>query len=231
MKQIPQFQKIIIPIVAILIGLIIGLGIGHLQMQKEQKIFQDKIKEANKKVAFIQKKMEEEKTEATASLEQKCQSDLDKLQNEKKALGEQLVKLKEQTRNLEAKIEAKIKEADELTAKNKKELQDAGKKYDQASQRNKDLERDLKKVKGEKDALQVQLKKTTQSLDSCQINNAKLCIIGEELVKSYRNKGVKDAILEKEPLTQIKKVELEQLAQKYKEEIEQQKIKKSDLGR
>jgi len=231
MKQIPQFQKIIIPIVAILIGLIIGLGIGHLQMQKEQKIFQDKIKEANKKVAFIQKKMEEEKTEATASLEQKCQSDLDKLLNEKKALGEQLVKLKEQTRNLEAKIEAKIKEADELTAKNKKELQDAGKKYDQASQRNKDLERDLKKVKGEKDALQVQLKKTTQSLDSCQINNAKLCIIGEELVKSYRNKGVKDAILEKEPLTQIKKVELEQLAQKYKEEIEQQKIKKSDLGR
>ena len=226
MKQIPQFQKIIIPIVAILIGLIIGLGIGHLQMQKEQKIFQDKIKEANKKVAFIQKKMEEEKTEATASLEQKCQSDLDKLLNEKKALGEQLVKLKEQTRNLEAKIEAKIKEADELTVKNKKELQDAGKKYDQASQHNKDLEHDLKKVKGEKDALQAQLKKTNQNLSSCDVNNAKLCVIGEELVKAYKNKGVKDAILEKEPLTQIKKVELEQLAQKYKEEIEQQKIKK-----
>ena len=45
-------------------------------------------------------------------------------------------------------------------------------------------------------------------------------------MKAYKNKGVKDAILEKEPLTQIKKVELEQLAQKYKEEIEQQKIKK-----
>ena len=42
---------------------------------------------------------------------------------------------------------------------------------------------------------------------------------------------VKDAILEKEPLTQIKKVELEQLAQKYREAIEQQKIKKSDPGR
>jgi len=226
MKQIPQLQKIIIPIVAIVIGLMIGLGIGQLQMKKEQKISQDRMKEASKKIAFIQKKMEEEKTEATASVEQKCQSDLDKLQNEKKALSGQLVKLKEQARNLEAKIEAKIKEADELTAKNKNELQDAGKKYDQVAQHNKDLERDLKKVKGEKDALQAQLKKTIQNLKSCEASNANLCIIGEELVKAYKNKGVKDAILEKEPLTQIKKVELEQLAQKYKEEIEQQKIKK-----
>jgi chromosome segregation ATPase len=226
MKQIPQLQKIIIPIVAVVIGLVIGLGIGQLQMKKEQKISQDRMKEASKKIAFIQKKMEEEKTEATASVEQKCQSDLDKLQNEKKALSGQLVKLKEQARNLEAKIEAKIKEADELTAKNKNELQDAGKKYDQVAQHNKDLERDLKKVKGEKDALQAQLKKTIQNLKSCEASNANLCIIGEELVKAYKNKGVKDAILEKEPLTQIKKVELEQLAQKYKEEIEQQKIKK-----
>jgi chromosome segregation ATPase len=226
MKQIPQLQKIIIPIVAVVIGLIIGLGVGQLQMKKEQKISQDRMKEANRKMTFIQKKMEEEKTEATASVEQKYQSDLDKLNNEKKALGGQLVKLKEQARNLEEKIESKIKETDELTAKNKKELQEAGKKYDQAAQHNKDLERDLKKIKGEKDTLQSQLKKTTQNLSSCEASNASLCIIGEELVKAYKNKGVKDAILEKEPLTQIKKVELEQLAQKYKEEIEQQKIKK-----
>jgi hypothetical protein len=63
-------------------------------------------------------------------------------------------------------------------------------------------------------------------LSSCEESNASLCIIGEELVKAYKNKGITTAILEKEPLTQIKKVELEQLAQKYKENIEQLKIKK-----
>ncbi|MFZ1980528.1 MAG: hypothetical protein WAU61_04420 [Smithella sp.] len=225
MKQIPQLQKIIIPIVAIVIGLSVGLGVEHLQLKKEQKIFQDKIKESGKKMAFIQKKMEEEKTEATASVEQKCQSDLDKMQNEKKTLGGQLIKLKEQARNLEAKIDVKTKEADELTAKNKKELQDAGKKYDQAIQQNKDLEHNLKKVNGEKDNLQAQLKKTAKALKSCKENNAALCVIGEELVKAYKNKGITTAILEKEPLTQIKKVELEQLTQKYKENIEQLKIK------
>ena len=225
-KQMAQLQKIIIPIVAILIGLFIGLGVGHYQLTKEQKISQDRMKEANKKIAFIQKKMAEEKTEATSSIEQKCQNDLDKLLNEKKASDGQLVKLKEQFRNLEANLEVKFKEANELIAKNKKELQDEGKKYDLAAKHNKDLERDLKKVKGDKDALLAQLKKTKQNVSSCEENNANLCIIGEELVKAYRNKGVKDALLEKEPLTQIKKVELEQLAQKYSEEIEQQKIKK-----
>src|SRR5208282_5736620 len=146
MKQIPQLQKIIIPIVAIVIGLSIGLGVGHQQLKKEQKIFQDKIKESGKKMAFIQKKMAEEKDEATASLGQKCQSDTDKLQNEKKALSGQLAKLKEK----------------------KKDLQEAGKKYDQAIQQNKDLEHNLKKVNGEKDNLQAQLKKTAKALKSCK---------------------------------------------------------------
>lgn len=225
-KQMAQLQKIIIPIVAVLIGLFIGLGVGHYQLTKEQKVSQDRMKEANKKIAFIQKKMADEKTEATSSIEQKCQNDLDKLLNEKKASDGQLVKLKEQYRNLEANLEVKFKEAKELIAKNTKELQDAEKKYDQAAKRNKDLERDLKKVKGEKDALLAQLKKTKQNVSSCEESNANLCIIGEELVQAYRNKGVKDALLEKEPLTQIKKVEMEKLAQKYREEIEQQKIRK-----
>ena len=225
MKQIPQLQKIIIPIVAIVIGLSVGLGVGHLQLKKEQKIFQDKIKESGKKMAFIQKKMEEEKTEATTSVEQKCQSDTDKLQNEKKALSAQLAKLNKQKKDLDARIETKNKETEDLTAKNKQDLQEAGKKYDQAIQQNKDSEHNLKKVNGEKDKLQAQLKKTAKALKSCKENNAALCVIGEELVKAYKNKGITTAILEKEPLTQIKKVELEQLTQKYKENIEQLKIK------
>ncbi|HCX01607.1 MAG: hypothetical protein WAW09_02050 [Smithella sp.] len=225
-EKMVQLQKIIIPIVAIVIGLSIGLGVGQYQLKKEQQISQGRMKEANKKIAFIQKKMADEKIEAATSIEQKCQSDMDKIQNEKKVLGGQLVKLKEQARNLEAKIEAKIKEADELTVRNKKELQEAGGKYDQVAQRVKQLERDVKKIKGEKDALKAQLKKTTTKLSSCEANNANLCIIGDELVKAYKNKGIGAAILEKEPLTQIKKVELEQLTQKYKEEIEKLRITK-----
>jgi chromosome segregation ATPase len=248
MKKLSWLLKVIIPIVTLMIGLIVGLGVGKLQIQKEQKVFQDKLREASKKTAFLQKKMVEEKNEATASVEQRYQSNLDKLQNEKKALGEQVGKLKAQARNLEAKMEgdmkeqihnleakmkeqaanlgAKIKQSDEGAARAKKELQEERQKYAQASQQNKELEREKERVTGETRALRAELEKTIRNVGRCEVNNARLCIIAEELVKAYRDKGVGAALLQKEPLTEIKKVELEQLAEKYRQEIEQQKLKK-----
>lgn len=237
MKKLGWLSKIVIPIVTLIIGLIIGLGVGQFQIQKERKVSQDKLKEANKKIAYIQKKMTEEKNEAAVSVEQKYQNDLDKLQNEKKAQGEQLGKMKEQVRNLEAKmegemkeqvrsLEAKIKQTEEISTRTKKELEEEKQKYTQASQRNKDLEREQEKITAEKKALQAELEKTTRNIGQCEVNNAKLCIIAQEVVKAYQDKGIGAALMGKEPLTQIKKVELDQLIQKYQEEIERQKIKK-----
>jgi chromosome segregation ATPase len=222
MKQMPQLKKILIPAAAVVVGLVVGLGIGQFQIKKEQKIFQEKIKESNKRMTYLQKKMADEKNETTAAMEGRYQAELKKIQDEKSALGGQLGKLKEQTGSLEKKI----KESDENTAKTRKEIQDVNQKYAQAAQHGKDLERDLKKVKGEKEALQGELKAATRSLNECEKHNASLCIIAEDLVKAYRNKGVGAAILEKDPLLQIKKVDLEHLTRKYREEIEQQRIKK-----
>ena len=228
MMKLPVLQKKhIIPAVALAIGLIIGLGVGYVQIKKEQNICQDRIKEANKKVAFFQKKMAEDKSEAMASLEQseqKCRSELDKLQltlrNERKTLTGQLGALKDQAQ----KLEIQAKTLSEESTRTKKELREM-------ERNNKELEQGLKKTTGEKQALQTELKKTTQNLAHCASNNADLCIIADELLTKYHNKGVGAALLEREPLLQVKKVELEQLMQKYREEIEQQKISlKKDEG-
>lgn len=221
--RIPSMQKFIVPAVALAAGLLIGLGAGHIQITKERKISQDKIKEANKKTAYFQQKMEEEKSSAMASLEQKeqqCRGDVGKLQaalrTEKKNLGAQVEKLQGQTQ----KLELKVKETDAAFAKTKQELQTA-------ERSNKDLDRELKKTTEEKLALQTELKKTSRNLGQCVSNNAELCVIAEDLVKKYKNKGLGAVLLEKEPLTQVKKVEMEQMAQKYQEEIEQLKTKKN----
>ena len=230
MKRLSWLPKIIIPIAALAIGLIIGLSVSHIQVKKEQKVFQDRIKEANRKIAFTQKRMTEEKNEATVSIEQQYQGDLDKFRNEKKALGGQLGKLKEQVQTLEMKV----RESDEAYARGKKESEEAyarnKKEILEMERNNKDLEDKLKKITGEMQTIQAELKKTTRDLDHCASNNAELCIIAEELVKKYRNKGLGTVLMEKEPLTQIKKAELEQFIRKYQEEIEQQKIKKNDEG-
>ena len=229
MKNLSELKRFIIPAVALIVGLLIGLSVGLLQLKSQEKVFQIKMKESNKKTALIQKRMDDEKTEANAaaaSIEQNYRGEIEKLQNENKALGGQLAKSKEQFRVLETNVEAKAKEVEALIVKNKKELQEALEKNHQTTQLNKELALALKKIKTDKDTLQAQLKKSTKELSSCMVNNANLCVIGSELVQAYKNKGITTAILEKEPITQIKKVELEQLTEKYKDEIEQLKIKK-----
>jgi chromosome segregation ATPase len=220
--RIPSMQKFKLPAVALATGLLIGLGAGQVQVKKEQTICRDKIQEKDRKIAFIQKKMTEEKAEATGSLEQKCRDDMNKLQatlqSEKKkagALSGQVGALTEQVQ----KLEARIKAADERADKTKQELQEA-------LRNNKNLDRELKKTAGEKQALQADLKRTTRELGTCSSNNAELCLIAEELVKKYKDKGFGAVFLEKEPLTQVRKVELEQLTDQYREEIEQKKINK-----
>lgn len=220
--KIPPIQKLTIPAVAMAAGLLIGLGVGQMQVSKEQKICQDKIKEKDKKIAFIQKKLTEEKAAATSSLEQACRDDMNKLQTalqgEKKKAGTLNGQVKTLTEQVQ-KLDVRVKAADETTVRTKQELQEA-------QRNNKELDHELKKTTSEKQALQADLKKTTRELGTCTSNNADLATIAGELVKKYKDKGIGAAILEKEPLTQVKKVELEQLTSQYEEEIEQKKINK-----
>lgn len=69
------------------------------------------------------------------------------------------------------------------------------------------------------------IKATEQDLTLCIRKNAKLCIIADELLERYNNKSIISSILEKEPLTQIMKVELEKFTQDYQKEIALQKEK------
>ncbi len=221
---------IIIPVAALVIGLVIGLGIGHMQVKKEQQIAQDKVREANKRIAFVQKKMTEEKNEETDSIEQQCKGDLDKLQSEKKGLTGQLGDLKDRMQ----KMDMKIRELVEASVRTKKESDEAAvraqKEIHKMELNSQELDNKLKKMTEGKLALQSDLKKSTQSLGQCASNNAELCIISEELLKKYRHKGFGTIFIDKEPLTQVGKVQLEQLTQQYKEEIQKLEIKKNEVA-
>lgn len=225
-----------IPIIALIIGLSIGLGVSQIQMKKEKKGFQQRLDESNKRIIYIQQKLTEAKTGVDSGLEQRCQSDLEsleKLRDEKMIQDKRLGELKGQVQTLEGKI----KEADEAFAKakevcavRKKESDEAAaktvQKLQEMERNNKDLDHELKKMKEEKQTVQAALNSTSQDLGKCAANNAELCLIAEELVKKYQGKGLGAVLAGKEPLTQIKRVELEKLAQQYREEIEQLKIRK-----
>ena len=69
----------------------------------------------------------------------------------------------------------------------------------------------------------AQLRKTVAGKDvemgACVGKNQKLYTLNLELLDLYEHKGVWDALLQKEPVTQLKRVEVENIVEAYKERI------------
>lgn len=70
-----------------------------------------------------------------------------------------------------------------------------------------------------------ELKRTEKKLDVCREHNERLCTISEDLVEMYKNKGLVKVFSVTEPLTQLRKVEMEKLVQLYKGKIEKNREK------
>ncbi|MDA8086577.1 MAG: hypothetical protein M0Z75_07755 [Nitrospiraceae bacterium] len=237
MKGQHLFLKIAVPAAALAAGLTIGMVSGNLQVKKEKQMFQDRLNDVNRNISSMQKQMMDEEAQAAVSMQQEHQSDMDKLEKlgaEKKALAAQVESLKGRAQ----KAELQARETDGAFAKTEKDLQGMrqnnkalAQKLNTETGQLRDLQAALKKKGRQLQDFQAELKKTAGGLGHCESNNAELCIIAGGLLKKYRSKGIGDVLLAKEPLTQIRKVEMEHLTAKYSEEIERQKLKKNDGGK
>lgn len=63
-----------------------------------------------------------------------------------------------------------------------------------------------------------------KELSVCTADNQKLGALSKELLSRYADKGMWDAMLVREPLTQIKRVELENLVQQYDDRITESSV-------
>ncbi len=66
---------------------------------------------------------------------------------------------------------------------------------------------------------------------SCREKNTKLATISQELATNYQKKGVIDVLSTNEPLTQLKKVEMEKLVQEYLDRIDTEVLPKTGVTR
>jgi septal ring factor EnvC (AmiA/AmiB activator) len=120
---------------------------------------------------------------------------------------------------LEKDIEAASREEAELSA----QLKEAQKRNQELDLRRKQLEQDLK-VKS------ASLAKEGEQRNLCETNNGELYRIGRELVDWYASKGPLNAILEAEPFTGMKSVEMENLLESYREKLETRHLEPSISG-
>jgi chromosome segregation ATPase len=69
-----------------------------------------------------------------------------------------------------------------------------------------------------------ELKGTSQALQVCQAHNGKLYGMGREMMQKYRDKSCQDALAQAEPFTGLKKVEVENLLERWRDRLDREKL-------
>ncbi|MBN1906191.1 MAG: hypothetical protein JW927_13955 [Deltaproteobacteria bacterium] len=222
----------IIYLVLLVAILTISIFYGNYRIEKQRVHMQGEIDKTLQKAELLQRRYVEQKavSENLQRMQISIEAKKSELQAELSKTKEELAKLEtdfKDTENIYAKckedykklsdekkgLESKLKEESSLLAKTKRE-------HDE-------LVAGLKMESEEKiSELDSSLKSFQSRLESCIKKNARLCIIADELLKRYEDKGVISAIMSKEPVTQMERVELEKLVQEYRDEIKKQKEKK-----
>jgi len=213
------------------LGLALGLGYGHMQTQAVKKADQAKIREITGRLSQAQRRYTQEMASAQTACDDSLQAlraDAEKLQKERETLvaenkglkvkagtlASSVASLEKKNVSLDARaasLESKLGHLTGRLAKTEADRAALEQKEHQTLQALQEREKDLKAL--------------SQRYDQCAEHNARLYTIGDELIRKYRGKGVVTTLLEKEPFTQIKRVELEKLARDYKDKIDQQKLR------
>jgi len=223
-------KKLALPVVGLVVGLLLGVVYGQVRLQSVDKVYQAKLKDINQRMAQVQRRYSQG-VAAQNDLEQQkmsIQGEVDKLSKEKQGLAAQQAELKTKADGLESKATSLEKKSSSLETR-----------AASLESRNAELTERLNKVEADRAALDQKQKQTMATLqntekalrnldqkyDQCAEHNAKLYTIASEVIKKYENKGVMGALIEKEPFTQVKKVEMEKMVQDYKDRIDHEKMK------
>lgn len=82
----------------------------------------------------------------------------------------------------------------------------------------------LRLVEQERADMQKANQSGLRTLENCADNNQQLYQVNVELLNQYKNKGVWDAMLQKEPVTQLKQVEIENIIEDMQYRIQKLKV-------
>lgn len=181
----------------------------------------DPAKEAQRRMQMQIKQIQDEK----AALEQ-----------EKAALNQELEALKKKTSEIESSVAranrskaTAEKEADALK-QTKTELSEKiaqlEKQFQETEKTLRETQRSLQLETSQKQRLEQNLGVRGKELGVCEAKNAKLYQYQVEMISRAQKRGSLDVLLEREPLLQMKRVEIENLLEEYRDKIDNEQIVK-----
>lgn len=82
----------------------------------------------------------------------------------------------------------------------------------------------LAQTESAKKRTEGELSGTVRDLQSCQAHNGSLYTLGREMMQKYRDKSCQDALAQAEPFTGLKKVEVENLLEIWRDRLDREKL-------
>lgn len=141
----------------------------------------------------------------------------DELQAEKSRLQATLDKQKSETAGLQKKYDALrsrsenvLNQANEIIAGLRSQLQETS--------------QTLNHTQTEKQQLEDTRVAQAKQIEICSANNAKLVQVNSELLEHYNRKGVWDSMVQREPFTGLKQVEIENLMEEYRAKLDELRV-------
>ena len=221
-----------------------GLGYSHVKVRQERNALDSERRELERKVALLEKRYSEKRalesrlTRTKLGLEgrlralqgevEEAQKERDACKNAAGGLAGELSKSRDRASLLEKSLKDLTEQHKGLQA----EMAETRKAHERAL---KEHEREMEQRVTEKREMESELKSALRAAEQrserYEGHNARLFLIAEELVEAYKNKGVSTSVLQAEPFTQIRKVEMERLEQEYLDRIDKEKIRIGDGAR
>ncbi len=177
----------------------------------------------------VQQQMQQVEQEKAALQQQVSGFEQEKsaLSGEKDALAKKVQSAESRTaaegrkrRSLEKELEAARKENQAL----QEQKAEVEKRLSELTAQQVDGARQLTVVQGEKKQTEANLVMREKQIASCEDKNLKLYQYGRDLIKQCRDHSATDVILRLEPVTGIKRVEIENVLEEYRDKLDAQKL-------
>jgi len=181
----------------------------------------DRSKNALRKMQLIQQQLASEKAQLEKEKEDLAKRVSDLTNDAEK--GKDAVAAESKKKNALAR---ELDVAQKERAKLEESLKDARNKLDELSKMHQETLQALSQRDSQKKSLESTVARQVDTISSCESKNLKLYELNAQILSSYKDKGIVDALLHAEPLTQIKTVEIENLLQEYRDKIDSQKIER-----
>lgn len=150
---------------------------------------------------------------------QRAQAMLRQINTQKTALEAQVKQLEQKLAASQSDLKAAQDKARQRESKFKGAISDWKEEYSNLRDKFMALAQQMRETIAARDELSFKLEATTKDYQQCFANNHDLVALNEELLASYKDKGVWAALSQREPVTGLGKVKMENMVQTYRHSI------------